>query len=108
MNKRLITVFAFALLVAGGASLVLYKVVSVKMSSHSAQPQKRLVSAVHALEIGTLIRAEDIQLIDWPRPDLAYLRIGALGGKPAGRAWRGRRPGGHHSGRYAGRGFARQ
>ena len=68
MNKRLITVFAFALLVAGGASLVLYKVVSVKMSSHPAQPQKRLVAAVHALEIGTLIRAEDIRLIDWPGP----------------------------------------
>jgi pilus assembly protein CpaB len=36
------------------------------MSSPSAQPQKRLVVAVHALEIGTLIRAEEIKLIDWP------------------------------------------
>jgi pilus assembly protein CpaB len=66
MNKRLITVFLFALIVAGGASLVIYRIVSAKMSSHSAQPQKKLVAAVHMLEIGTLIRAEDIKLIDWP------------------------------------------
>lgn len=66
MNKRLIVVFAFALIVAGGASLVLYKLVAARMSSPSAQPQKRLVVAVHALEIGTLIRAEEIRLIDWP------------------------------------------
>jgi pilus assembly protein CpaB len=66
MNKRLITVFVFALIVAGGASLVLYRLVSAKMSSHSAQPQKKLVAAVHLLEIGTLIRAEDIKMMDWP------------------------------------------
>jgi pilus assembly protein CpaB len=66
MNKRLIIVFAFALIVAGGASLVLYKLVSAKMSSHSGQPQKRLVAAAHVLEIGTLIRAEDVKLVDWP------------------------------------------
>jgi pilus assembly protein CpaB len=66
MNKRLVSVFAFALVVAGGASLVLYRLVSAKMSSHSAQPQRRLVAAGHALEIGTLIRAEDVKLIDWP------------------------------------------
>jgi pilus assembly protein CpaB len=66
MNKRLLTVFVFALIVAGGASLVLYRLVSAKMSSHPAQAQRKLVAAVHVLEIGTLIRAEDVKLIDWP------------------------------------------
>jgi pilus assembly protein CpaB len=66
MNKRLITVFVFALIVAGAASLVLYRLVSAKMSSHPTQPQKKLVAAAHVLEIGTLIRAEDVKLIDWP------------------------------------------
>jgi pilus assembly protein CpaB len=66
MSKRLITVFIFALVVAGGASFVLYRLVSAKMSSRPAQPQKRMVAAVHTLEIGTLIRAEDVKLIDWP------------------------------------------
>jgi pilus assembly protein CpaB len=66
MNKRLVTVFVFALIVAGAASLVLYRLVSAKMSSHSAPPQKKLVAAVHVLEIGTLIKAEDVKLIDWP------------------------------------------
>ena len=66
MNKRLITVFLFALIVAGGASAVLYRLVSAKMSSHPVQAQKKLVAAVHVLVIGTLIRAEDVSLIDWP------------------------------------------
>jgi pilus assembly protein CpaB len=66
MNKRLVTVFVFALIVAGAASLVLYRLVSAKMSSHPTQPQKKLVAAVHVLEIGTLIKAEDVKLIDWP------------------------------------------
>lgn len=74
MSKRLITVFMFALVVAGGASFVLYRLVSAKMSSRPAQPQKRMVAAVHTLEIGTLIRAEDVKLIDWP----ANLPAGAI------------------------------
>jgi pilus assembly protein CpaB len=64
----------FALVVAGGASFVLYRLVSAKMSSRPAQPQKRMVAAVHTLEIGTLIRAEDVKLIDWP----ANLPAGAI------------------------------
>lgn len=66
MNKRLVTVFLFALIVAAGASAILYRLVSAKMSSHPVQAQKTLVAAVHVLEIGTLIKAEDIKLMDWP------------------------------------------
>jgi pilus assembly protein CpaB len=66
MNKRLITVFLFALIVAAGASLVLYRLVSAKISSRPVQPQKKLVAAIRALETGTLIRSEDIKLTDWP------------------------------------------
>ncbi len=67
MNKRLITVFLFALVVAGAASLILYRLVAAKMSFRAeAQPQRKLVGAVHSLEVGALIRAEDVKLIDWP------------------------------------------
>jgi pilus assembly protein CpaB len=66
MNKRLVTVFAFALIVAGGASLLLYQMMSVKMSLHPARPTKRIVTAAHVLEIGTLLRAENVRLTDWP------------------------------------------
>ncbi|MFL6446380.1 MAG: Flp pilus assembly protein CpaB [Bryobacteraceae bacterium] len=65
MYKRLVTVFAFALVVAAVASLLLYRLVSAKMSSHSAQAQKKLVAAVRTLETGTLIRTEDVKLLDW-------------------------------------------
>ncbi len=66
MNKRLITVFLFALIVAAGASGVLYRLVSHKMFALAGQPQKKIVGAVHLLELGALVRAEDVKLIDWP------------------------------------------
>jgi len=74
MSKRLLTVFFFALVVAAGASGILYWLVSAKLSSRPAQAQAKVVASVHVLQAGALIKAEDVKLIDWP----GTLPLGAI------------------------------
>ncbi|MGH9652345.1 MAG: Flp pilus assembly protein CpaB, partial [Bryobacteraceae bacterium] len=69
MNRRLITVFAFALLVAGATSFLVYRLLLAHVSApvHALAPNKLLVAA-HDLEVGALIKAGDVRQIDWPGP----------------------------------------
>lgn len=65
MNKRLVTVFLFAIAVAAGASAILYRLVSAKLTTRPAQVQTNVVSATHVLQVGALIKEEDLKLIEW-------------------------------------------
>jgi pilus assembly protein CpaB len=65
MNKRLLSVLAFAFVVALGASLVLYRLISTKLLASAKQPAAQLVVASRNLEIGTLIKDADLKTIEW-------------------------------------------
>jgi pilus assembly protein CpaB len=67
MNKRFLAVLAFAFIVALGASLMLYRLTSKNGQTTKAAPAAiKLVLASRDLEIGTLLRAEDVAITDWP------------------------------------------
>jgi pilus assembly protein CpaB len=68
MNKRLLSVLAFALLVSVAASLVLYKVISSKLTANAKLPSTQLVVASHELGVGTLIKESDFKAVDWSAP----------------------------------------
>jgi pilus assembly protein CpaB len=67
MNKRFVAVLIFAFVVASGASLMLYRLVSNRPApvKPTAAPVK-LALAAHDLEMGAVLREEDITLADWP------------------------------------------
>lgn len=67
MNKKFIGVLTFAFLVAAGASLVLYRVLLNRpQSSKAAQPSVQIVLANRDLEVGTVLKTDDVKLTDWP------------------------------------------
>lgn len=69
MNRRLLGVFVFALLVAGGTSFLVYRVILAHVSSAPAPlapPPKKLLVAAHDLQVGALIRDGDVTEISWP------------------------------------------
>jgi pilus assembly protein CpaB len=67
MNKRFLAVLAFAFIVALGASLMLYRLTSKNGQTTKAAPATvKLVLASRDLDLGTLLRAEDVTLTDWP------------------------------------------
>jgi len=67
MNKKFIGVLTFAFLVAAGASLVLYRVlINRPQTSKAAQPTVQIVLASRDLEVGTVLKTDDVKLTDWP------------------------------------------
>jgi pilus assembly protein CpaB len=67
MNRRLIAVFAFALLVAGATSFLLYRVIVSHVQSpvHETIAQNTLVVASHDLQVGALIHDSDVKQVSW-------------------------------------------
>jgi pilus assembly protein CpaB len=69
MNRRLIVVFLFAILVAGSASFLLYHVLSSQLSRPAKPvPSGKLLVASHDLEVGALIKEADLQQVAWSGP----------------------------------------
>lgn len=70
MNKRLISVFVFALAVSVLASVVLYRLISTKLTASAKPSSVQLVVANHDLSVGTLIKDSDVKVVDWfgPQP----------------------------------------
>src|ERR1700750_2303805 len=67
MNKRFIGVLTFAFLVAAGASLVLYRVLINRPQTTKAAPTMVHVAlATRNLEVGTVLKEEDVKLSEWP------------------------------------------
>jgi pilus assembly protein CpaB len=65
MNKRFASVLLFAFMVAGGASLVLYRLISSRIAANAGPPSGQVVLASRMLELGTLIRDSDLKVGEW-------------------------------------------
>ncbi len=78
MNRRLISVLFFALVVAGVTSYLLYRLILVRVQSQGpAVATNKLVVAKHDLQVGTLVRDTDLEEASWngPIPDDAVKTI---------------------------------
>jgi pilus assembly protein CpaB len=62
MNRRLITILLCAFFVAAGASYVVYRLVGKQISSNSRKRATTVVFAARDLEVGTLIKANDLKI----------------------------------------------
>src|SRR5438477_11224765 len=67
MNRRLIVVFAFALIVASVTSFLIYRVIvsHVQSPGRAALPSNTLVIAVHDLQVGALIHESGVKQVSW-------------------------------------------
>src|SRR5574341_1911082 len=68
MSKRLISVLIFAFIVSAGASLLLYRLVSSRMSANATQPTTEVMVAARSLPVGTLISDLDVKVGAWSGP----------------------------------------
>lgn len=78
MNRRLLSVFFFAIVIAGITSLLLYKLLSSQLTSNrKAVSNTKLVIATHDLQVGALIKDGDLQLVktNTPAPENAVTTI---------------------------------
>src|SRR4051812_22630327 len=66
MNKRLLSVVAFGLAVAGVASFILYQLITSRMTATAAVATTPVVVAARDMQIGTLIKESDLKLAAWP------------------------------------------
>lgn len=74
MNRRLISVFVFALVVAGITSFLVYRLIILHVQAPAASvPSNKLVVAAHDLQVGALIHDFDLTQVPWsaPIPDQA-------------------------------------
>jgi pilus assembly protein CpaB len=66
MNRRLLTVFAFALLVSAAASAGLYRLISTRITASAKAPASQMIVASRQLDPGSMVKDSDIRLIDAP------------------------------------------
>lgn len=65
MNQRLLSVLAFAFIVSAGASFLLYRLLSGRMTSQGPAKAATLIVAARPLALGTLIREGDLRSSAW-------------------------------------------
>ncbi len=77
MNKRLLSVFVFALVVSGVASLILYRFISRQIGSSAAPTGTPIVVATRNLEVGAMLREDDLKVETWtgPAPPGSIIKI---------------------------------
>jgi pilus assembly protein CpaB len=68
VNKRLISVLVFALIVSAAASYILYRVISTQFANNQKAPANRVLIATHNLDNGALIKDVDVRMADWGGP----------------------------------------
>jgi pilus assembly protein CpaB len=66
MNRRFLAVVVFALVIALGASYLVYRVLENKVMQGAPKKETKVVVAAADLPIGTLLKDGDIKLVDWP------------------------------------------
>jgi pilus assembly protein CpaB len=76
MNKRLLSIFAFAAVVSLGATLLFWRLFSGRMAELSKPESTKVFVAVKNLDLGTIIHDADIKDRDWvgPVPQNALLK----------------------------------
>ena len=65
MNKRLLSVLGFALVVSAVASFILYRLISTKLASSAKASTTQVVVASRPLELGTLVKESDLKVVEW-------------------------------------------
>lgn len=69
MNRRLLSVFAFALTVAALTSFLAYRLIVAHVHAPShAVPVKQIIAAAHDLQVGALIHDYDLTEVNWAGP----------------------------------------
>jgi pilus assembly protein CpaB len=67
MNKRFIGVLLFATIVATVASLLLYRLlINRPQTTKAAVTTTQIVLAARDIDVGTVLKEEDVKLADWP------------------------------------------
>ena len=67
MNKRFVGVLMFAFVVAGRRRLITYRsLIGRPQPAKAAAPTVQIVLAAKDLEVGTVLKEDDVQLADWP------------------------------------------
>ena len=64
MNRRLLTVLLFALVVAGVASLLVYRMLNQKVSANHASRTIKVVAASADIKLGTILNASNLTTIE--------------------------------------------
>jgi pilus assembly protein CpaB len=72
MNKRFLAVVAFALVVALGASLVVYRQLQKSILSEASRRAPKVLVASRDLPIGTLLKSDDLKMVDWQGAPPSY------------------------------------
>jgi pilus assembly protein CpaB len=82
MDKRFLAVLIFAFFMATLASTTLYRL-TANQPARAALPTAKLVLASHDLELGTVLREDDLKLTDWfgEKPANALSRMDDLVGR---------------------------
>jgi len=77
MNRRFLAVVVFALVIALGASYLVYRVLENKVLQGAPKQEAKVVVAARDLPIGTLLKDGDVKLVDWPGtpPPQAVVRM---------------------------------
>ncbi|MBZ5725777.1 MAG: Flp pilus assembly protein CpaB [Acidobacteriia bacterium] len=65
MNKRFLGVLVFATVVAAVGGLLTYRFLISRQQSAKAAPTVRIALAARDLQVGSVLKEEDIQLADW-------------------------------------------
>jgi len=68
VNKRLLSVLGFALVISAIASLVLYRLIVTKLAANAKPAMTQVVVATHNLEVGSMIKDLDVKIVDWNGP----------------------------------------
>lgn len=64
MNRKLVTVLLFAVVVAGGASLLAYRMVGQKVAANHASRTVKVVAASADIKLGTILTASNLTTIE--------------------------------------------
>jgi pilus assembly protein CpaB len=75
MNKRFLAVVAFALVVAMGVSFVVYQQLVKGIRTAASEKAAKVLVAARDLPIGTLLKNEDLKLVEWSGTPPAYAII---------------------------------
>src|SRR5579872_2341907 len=68
MNKRLLSVLAFALAVSGLATFLISRVIQGRFSAKNNTPAATVLVAAHDLGVGALIKDGDLKTAAWSGP----------------------------------------
>jgi len=76
MNKRFISILVFAFVVSAGASYLVYRITSSRLSVRMQPATSQVLIAARNLPVGTLLRDPDLNVQEWtgPVPQNAVLK----------------------------------